>query len=335
MAGKIKEMLTGNSNDAEHQQSRTMGGGHTHGFGHQSGVGGMIANATGMGSGATGTSGMMHMGEISNVHGGSTSTGVTSGSTGMTGVTGGATSMTGGATGMTGGSTGMTGGSTGMSGMTGGSTGMMGGTTGMTGGSSSTTHTSSHSGGMTGGSSHMTGTSTGMAGGLASGMTGASTGMHGRTTELVGGSGEVIDSKTFTKTEDHEVLLEKKAIELQHRPVQKEYVVETKYVGEQRVRGGPSELVGTEERQVEERVVAAPAGDRTVIVENVDVPREMLQQTTTSTTSGMQTMSGTTGMQSMTGTTGMTGNTTTGGMSGLGGGMGGGMPGTNSSTTKF
>lgn len=61
---------------------------------------------------------------------------------------------------------------------------------------------------------------------------------------------QVIDSKTFTKTEDHEVLIEKKAYELQHRPVEKEYVVETRFVGEARVPGGPTELVGTEAREV-------------------------------------------------------------------------------------
>ena len=61
---------------------------------------------------------------------------------------------------------------------------------------------------------------------------------------------QVIDSKTFTKTEDHEVMIEKKAYELEHRPVEKQYVVETKFVGEQRVPGGATELVGTEAREV-------------------------------------------------------------------------------------
>mmetsp|Transcript_12732 Transcript_12732/g.38394 ORF Transcript_12732/g.38394 Transcript_12732/m.38394 type:complete len:189 (-) Transcript_12732:457-1023(-) len=95
--------------------------------------------------------------------------------------------------------------------------------------------------------------------------------------EFVGG-GKVIDSKTFTKTEDHEVLIEKKAYELEHRPVEKQYVVETRYVGEQRVPGAATELVGTEAREVEERVKEAPHGDRTVVVENVDVPVESLRQ---------------------------------------------------------
>eukprot|EP00208_Stichococcus_sp_RCC1054_P006745 CAMPEP_0206141194 /NCGR_PEP_ID=MMETSP1473-20131121/12064_1 /ASSEMBLY_ACC=CAM_ASM_001109 /TAXON_ID=1461547 /ORGANISM="Stichococcus sp, Strain RCC1054" /LENGTH=179 /DNA_ID=CAMNT_0053535655 /DNA_START=30 /DNA_END=569 /DNA_ORIENTATION=- len=106
--------------------------------------------------------------------------------------------------------------------------------------------------------------------------TGANT--HHTGTGLVGGSGEVIDSKTFTKTEDHEVLIEKKAYELEHRPVEKQYVVETKFVGEQRVPGAATELVGTEAREVEERTREAPRGDRTVVVENVDVPAETLRQ---------------------------------------------------------
>ncbi len=33
---------------------------------------------------------------------------------------------------------------------------------------------------------------------------------------------QIIDSKTFTKTEDHEVLIEKKRYELEHRPVEKQ-----------------------------------------------------------------------------------------------------------------
>ena len=33
---------------------------------------------------------------------------------------------------------------------------------------------------------------------------------------------QIIDSKTFTKTEDHEVLIEKKKYELEHRPVEKQ-----------------------------------------------------------------------------------------------------------------
>jgi len=187
------------------------------------------------------------------------------------------------------GSSGMTG-----SGMTG--TGMPG--TGMPGTGMTGT-------GMTG--TGMPGTSmstTSMAGSTGSGM-----GMHGGmnihgTGELVGGSPVVIDTKTFTKTEDHEVLIEKKAYELQHRPVEKEYVVETRYVGEQRVAGAPTELVGTEAREVEERVVQAPSGDRAVVVENVDVPREMLAQEQTYTTSSTH------GTSSASGTPGSTGNTT-------------------------
>jgi hypothetical protein len=51
-----------------------------------------------------------------------------------------------------------------------------------------------------------------------------------------------------------------------------QYVVETKYVGEQGVAGAPTEVVGSDSAVVDERVKQAPAGDRTVVVENVDVP---------------------------------------------------------------
>jgi hypothetical protein len=114
-----------------------------------------------------------------------------------------------------------------------------------------------------------TGYETGRTGGLETGTTGAG---YGTTTGTVGGTGEIIDSETFTKTEDHEVLIEKKRYELEHRPVQKQYVVETRYVGEKAVAGGPTEVVGHETREVEEHVHQAPAGDRTIVVENVDVP---------------------------------------------------------------
>jgi len=91
---------------------------------------------------------------------------------------------------------------------------------------------------------------------------------------------EIIDSKTFTKTVDHEVLIEKKQYELEHRPVQEQYVVETRKVGEARVPGAATELVGTEANEVDHRIKEAPRGDRTVVVQDVDVP---LTETTTTT----------------------------------------------------
>jgi hypothetical protein len=51
-----------------------------------------------------------------------------------------------------------------------------------------------------------------------------------------------------------------------------QYVVETKFVGEQAVQGAPTEVVGNESKIVDEHIKQAPAGDRTVVVENVDVP---------------------------------------------------------------
>lgn len=91
---------------------------------------------------------------------------------------------------------------------------------------------------------------------------------------------EIIDSKTFTKTVDEEVLIEKKTYELEHRPRQEEYVVETRKIGERRVPGAATDVVGTEAREVQRRDVAAPRGDRTVIVEGVDVPASEIREGT-------------------------------------------------------
>lgn len=135
------------------------------------------------------------------------------------------------------------------------------------------------------------------------------TGATGTTTGVTGGTagqGAIIDSETFTKTEDHEVLIEKKQYELEHRPVQKQYVVETRLAGETAVQGKPTEYVGSEAREVDERVKRAPAGDRTVVVENVDVPESAVRETTST---GYDT--GATGTGYGTGTTG-TGTGTTG-----------------------
>jgi hypothetical protein len=140
-------------------------------------------------------------------------------------------------------------------------------------------------------------TGTGM--GTTTGTTGMGT-TGGMTTGATMGTGEIIDSETFTKTEDHEVLIEKKRYELEHRPVQKQYVVETKYVGEQAVPGAPTEVVGNESKIVDEHIKQAPAGDRTVVVENVDVPGSEMR---TATGMGMGSTS-TTGTGMGTGTTG-------------------------------
>ena len=56
-----------------------------------------------------------------------------------------------------------------------------------------------------------------------------------------------------------------------------QYVVETKYVGEQAVQGAPTEVVGNESKIVDEHIKQAPAGDRTVVVENVDVPGDSVR----------------------------------------------------------
>jgi len=160
--------------------------------------------------------------------------------------------------------------------------------TGNTGQIDTVDQTSSGMGSGMGNTSGMGGTGTGMTSG-----TGA-TGYGATEGQVMGGQGAVIDSETFTKTEDHEVLIEKKAYELEHRPVQKQYVVETKLVGEGPVAGKPTEYLGQESREVEERVKQAPHGDRTVVVENMDVPAgERIESEVTG--QGMGNTRGTTG----------------------------------------
>jgi len=164
----------------------------------------------------------------------------------------------------------------------------------------------------------MTGTGAGMTGtGMGAGTTTGAYDTTGATGTGTISASEIIDSKTFTKTEDHEVLIEKKKYELEHRPVEKQYVVETRFVGEKRVPGAPVEIVGKETREVDERVVQAPRGDRTVIVQDVDVPASEVREMTREVTGGYNT-TGTTGEFGGAGT-GMTG--TTGGMgtTGMGG----------------
>ena len=59
--------------------------------------------------------------------------------------------------------------------------------------------------------------------GTTGGVAGTTTGTRtGATTGGVISEAEIIDSKTFTKTVDHEVLIEKKQYELEHRPVQEQ-----------------------------------------------------------------------------------------------------------------
>jgi len=107
------------------------------------------------------------------------------------------------------------------------------------------------------------------------GTTGTTT---GATTGGVISEADIIDSKTFTKTIDHEVLIEKKTYELEHRPVQEQYVVETRKVGEARVAGKATELVGNEVNEVDHRIKEAPRGDRTVVVQDVDIPASEVRE---------------------------------------------------------
>jgi len=161
---------------------------------------------------------------------------------------------------------------TGTSTGTGASTGMGSAGTGMdtAGTGMGTTGTEHHHHSGTTGDLHTGGVTGATGGGGGYDTTGVNTtGVRGGNTRT---DDEVVDSETFTKTEDHEVVIEKKAYELEHRPVEKQYKVETKYMGERGVPGGPTQLLGTEEREVDERVKEAPRGDREIIVENVDIP---------------------------------------------------------------
>lgn len=87
-------------------------------------------------------------------------------------------------------------------------------------------------------------------------------------------SGDVIDRERFTQTQDHEVVVERTTYLLEHRPVQKQWRMETRLVDEQRILGKPRDLLGVETRQVEETVVQTPGGEKQIIYEGVDLPRQ-------------------------------------------------------------
>ncbi len=65
--------------------------------------------------------------------------------------------------------------------------------------------------------------------------------------------------ETFTKVEDRPRVIEQKEYIKEHRPVEKEFVVETKFVGEREMAEGRSaEVLGTEERIIAEAQPKAP-----------------------------------------------------------------------------
>jgi hypothetical protein len=67
----------------------------------------------------------------------------------------------------------------------------------------------------------------------------------------VGGQEEVCGRKTFTEVEDRPVVKEQRKRYIEHHPVQKQFVTEVRYVGEQEVQGGRSvEQVGAQVRTV-------------------------------------------------------------------------------------
>jgi len=86
-------------------------------------------------------------------------------------------------------------------------------------------------------------------------------------------TGEVIDQERFTKTVDHQVVVERTTWLLEHRPIQKKYVMETRLVGERGVEGKPTEIIGpVQSRIVEDHTVGMPVGEKPIVLEGVDLP---------------------------------------------------------------
>jgi hypothetical protein len=73
-----------------------------------------------------------------------------------------------------------------------------------------------------------------------------------------GGTGEPCDRQTFSQVEDRPVVHERKEYVLEHNPVEKEFVVETKLAGEHAVGGGETEHLGTEVNIVSEAPPTSP-----------------------------------------------------------------------------
>jgi hypothetical protein len=73
-----------------------------------------------------------------------------------------------------------------------------------------------------------------------------------------GGAREVCDRQTFSTVEDRPVVRERKEYILEHNPVEKEFVVETKFAGEHAIGGGATEHIGTEVNVVSEAPRTSP-----------------------------------------------------------------------------
>lgn len=71
------------------------------------------------------------------------------------------------------------------------------------------------------------------------------------------GQAAVCGQEFFTKTEDRPIVKERVERILEHRPVEKEFVVETRATGVEKMMAGDAEHLGTTERVVQE---AAPRG---------------------------------------------------------------------------
>lgn len=85
--------------------------------------------------------------------------------------------------------------------------------------------------------------------------TGAGYGTTGGTTTT--GEGGVCHQEYFTKTEDRPVVKERITVIREHRPVEKQYVVEQRFVGEKPMTG-TTESLGITQRVVEEAAPRAP-----------------------------------------------------------------------------
>lgn len=80
-------------------------------------------------------------------------------------------------------------------------------------------------------------------------------------TEERGVGDKVCDAQTFVKTEDRPTVREVKNYILEHRPVEKEYIVETKFVGEKHLGVSHTEHINSEENIVQTTPAKPPCAD--------------------------------------------------------------------------
>ena len=76
--------------------------------------------------------------------------------------------------------------------------------------------------------------------------------------KVMEGEAATCNREYFTKVEDRPRVIERHEFIKKHRPVEREYVVEIRFVGERELPGRTEEVVGVEERIVEEAGPKAP-----------------------------------------------------------------------------